>query len=77
MIFATFGLALEMEIPLLIVQRDLHNEIENTLQQIANDTGVRLVNSCLRSIKPPPDGGITLGGGEGDLYWGMGLYYPQ
>ena len=74
-IFATCRLAIEMDMPLLIVQRDWHDEIENTLKRIAFDTGIRLINSCLRPIKPPPEGGITLASGDKDLYWGMGLYF--
>lgn len=77
MIFASCGLALESGIPLLIVQRDKHDDILNTLQQIANDTGVRLINNCLRQIKPAPVGGITLSGDNTDLYWGLGLYFSE
>lgn len=75
MIYACCGLSSMTETPLLIVQRDTREEILETLQRIGSDGNVRLINHCLRQIRRPPEGGVTISG-EGDLYWGMGLFFP-
>ena len=46
-IYATCGLAMELDLPLIIVQRDSRERIQSTLQQIADDSEVRLLNKQL------------------------------
>lgn len=77
MINASCGLSHLVNTPILIVMRDVHEEIENTLKCIGIDAQLRLINKCLRQIKGAPDGGIQLSGNNNDqIYWGVGLYFP-
>lgn len=74
---ASCGLAHLVCTPILIIMRDVHEEIDNTLKRIGVDAELRLINKCLRQIKKAPDGGIQLSGNNDDqIYWGMGLYFP-
>ena len=77
MLYASCGLAHLVNTPILIVMRDVYEEIENTLNGISVDTGLRLMSKCLRQINGSPDGGIRLSGNsDNQIYWGMGLYFP-
>lgn len=55
-------------------------EVQNSLQQIQNDTGNRKICEAYRAIRNAPKEGIklsTLNNTSDEQFWGAGLYYPQ
>ena len=70
-------LSIKTNTPLLLIQRDVQNEIVNSLRRIGEDGSVRLIKYCLRQINKAPDLGIPLSNeSNDDIWWGMGLYFP-
>lgn len=80
MIYAACGLSQLVEKPLLIIERGARMEVQNSLQQVQNDTGNRKICEAYRAIRNAPKEGIQLSdlnGTSDEQFWGAGLYYPQ
>lgn len=81
MIYASCGLALQTDIPILIVERASGNEeIHEILEQIGNETTCRKVFERFRKIKETPLGGIALNSTNSsnqESMWGAALYFPK
>lgn len=80
MIYATCDMALHIEKPILLVERDSGKAIQETLDLVATDTTCRKVFEEFRRIKDAPTGGIALrspDGSDSELFWGAALYFPR
>lgn len=80
MIYAACGLALREEKPILLVERAFLKTVQETLEQIGDETMCRKIFSKLRQIKNAPTNGITLGSADNSdnqLFWGAALYFPR
>lgn len=78
-IYAACALSRSTGIPLLIVEREIENEVQSTLDQISKDATMVIVKSSSRPIKNAPNGGTFLMNTmdtTGQLYWGAALYIP-
>ena len=75
-IYGACGLAMELDRPLLIVHRDSWEQIALTLQKIVDNSEIRLINTWFREIRTAPENGVPLSTSK-NVYWGMGLYFPQ
>ena len=79
-IYASCALSQLTNIPLLIVERDIDVEFENTLKRLESDVQMKMTNFLVRPIKQPPSGGTRLvdaSGQIGQLYWGAALFTPS
>ncbi len=79
MIYAACGLVLQVEKPILLIERDSRKMIQDTLTQIGTETTCRKIFEEFRQIKNAPTGGITLGSADSpdnELSWGAALYFP-
>lgn len=69
-----------INIPLMIVERDVDIEFEETLKQLACDVQMKMKNLVVRPIRQSPSGGTRLAdasGRAGQLYWGAALFIPS
>jgi len=79
MIYAACGLALQVEKPILLIERDFRKMIQGTLAQIGTETTCRKIFEEFRQIKNAPSGGIILDSADSsdnELSWGAALYFP-
>lgn len=80
LIYASCALSKSTGIPLLIVEREIEEEVDNTLSQISSDTDMTIAKTSSRPIRPVPDGGTILGNltdATGQLCWGAAVYVPD
>ncbi len=80
MIYAACGLALQVEKPILLIERDSRKMIQDTLAQIGTETTCRKIFEEFRQIKNAPTGGITLDSvdrSDNELSWVAALYFPH
>ena len=79
LIYASCALSKSTGIPLLIVERETVENVDNTLSQISSDTGMPIAKRSSRPIRPTPDGGTILGNladATGQLCWDAAVYVP-
>lgn len=79
LIYASCALSKSTGIPLLIVERETVENVDNTLSQISSDTGMPIAKKSSRPIRPTPNGGTILGNladATGQLCWDAAVYVP-
>lgn len=77
MIDAAVEIAIDTEKPLLLVDRGERDEVEEVLNRVEIDAGIKKVFDDFRKINREPVNGIQLGSANnknGLLFWGAGIY---
>lgn len=81
MIYAAADIAINANLPLMIVERGSKQECDDFLRQTTLDTKMRCVFHEFRRIRPEPEDGIILGSVDGQskdgLYWCAGMFFKD